>query len=151
MPDVVSAATRSRMMSGIRGANTKPELAVRKYLHARGFRYRLHRRDLPGRPDIVLPKYRAAVFVHGCFWHAHHGCRYFKMPETRRAFWEAKLLGNSARDAEQLQALGRLGWRVAVIWECALRSRPAEAGAELEEWITGQASTLEIDAIALGQ
>jgi len=96
--DVVDPETRSRMMSGIGGQNTKPEIVVRKALFAAGFRFRLHRKDLPGRPDVVLPGWRVAVFVHGCFWHAHRGCRYAKMPASRREFWEAKLATNVERD-----------------------------------------------------
>src|SRR4051812_48917573 len=99
MPDVVTPETRSRMMSGIRGRDTKPELAVRRYLHSRGLRYRLHVSDLPGRPDIVLPARRTVVFVHGCFWHRHEGCRFAYTPKSRQEFWVPKLEGNAARDA----------------------------------------------------
>ena len=106
------------MMSGIRGRNTRPELAVRRYLHSQGFRYRLHARDLPGRPDIVLPKYRTVVFVHGCFWHRHRGCRYAYTPKSRQEFWVPKLDGNSARDARDQLRLRELGWLVDVVWEC---------------------------------
>lgn len=118
MPDVVTAETRSRMMSGIRGRDTKPELAVRRYLHARGLRYRLHVRELPGRPDIVLPRHRTAVFVHGCFWHRHEGCRFAYTPKSRQEFWLPKLEGNAARDARDQQRLLDLGWHVEVVWEC---------------------------------
>jgi DNA mismatch endonuclease (patch repair protein) len=121
--DVVDAATRSRMMSGIRGSNTRPEMAVRRALYAAGFRFRLHRRDLPGVPDIVLPGRKVAVFVHGCFWHRHVGCRYSKLPATRPEFWTAKLEGNRERDARAVQALQAMGWRVLIIWECAVRDR----------------------------
>jgi len=120
MADIVDAATRSRMMSGIRGKDTKPEFLVRRGLHARGFRFRLHGSKLPGRPDLVLPKYSAAVLVHGCFWHAH-GCSLTKIPKTRPDFWRQKLEGNQARDARQLAELNDMGWRTLVIWECALR------------------------------
>ena len=116
--DIVDRATRSRMMSGIRGRNTKPEVMVRRALHAAGLRFRLHRRDLPGVPDIVLPRWRAVVFVHGCFWHRHPGCRYATTPATNRAFWARKLSQNVLRDARQLRALRQLGWRVFVLWEC---------------------------------
>jgi DNA mismatch endonuclease, patch repair protein len=118
VPDIVSVEARSRMMSGIRGSNTRPELAVRRYLHAQGFRYRLHARELPGRPDIVLPRYRTVVFVHGCFWHRHEGCRFAYRPKSREEFWEPKLEGNAARDARDQQRLRDLGWRVEVVWEC---------------------------------
>jgi DNA mismatch endonuclease (patch repair protein) len=118
VPDIVTPETRSRMMSGIRGRDTKPELAVRRYLHAQGFRYRLHQRDLPGRPDIVLPHHRTIVFVHGCFWHRHEGCRFAYRPKSRQDFWEPKLDGNAARDTRDQQRLRDLGWRVEVVWEC---------------------------------
>jgi len=121
LADVVDPATRSRMMSGIRGKNTKPELMIRKALHARGFRYRLHC-DLPGKPDICLPRYRAVIFVHGCFWHGH-GCHLFKWPKTRPEFWRAKLGRNCEVDRVAEDRLGSLGWRVAIVWECALKGR----------------------------
>ena len=110
------------MMSGIRGRNTKPEIVVRKALFAAGFRFRLHRKDLPGCPDLVLPRHRVAVFVHGCFWHAHPGCRYAKTPATRREFWETKLASNVERDHRAREDLLSAGWRVLVVWECATRS-----------------------------
>ena len=113
------------MMRGIRGSNTQPELQVRKALHARGFRYRLNVKDLPGRPDIVLPKWKAVIFVHGCFWHAHQGCRYFRLPATRTGFWQEKLATNAARDARQIEQLRAGGWRILVVWECALRKNAA--------------------------
>jgi DNA mismatch endonuclease (patch repair protein) len=106
------------MMSGIRGRDTKPELAVRRYLHANGLRYRLHVRDLPGKPDIVLPRHRAVVFVHGCFWHRHEGCRYAYRPKSNVEFWQAKLDANTARDGQDQERLRALGWRVFVVWEC---------------------------------
>lgn len=109
-------------MSGIGGKNTKPELLVRKALFAAGFRFRLHRKDLPGRPDVVLPGRRVVVFVHGCFWHAHQSCPYAKTPATRREFWEAKLAANVERDRRTREALLSAGWRVLVVWECATRS-----------------------------
>jgi DNA mismatch endonuclease (patch repair protein) len=121
LPDVVDPATRSRMMSGIRGKNTKPELLIRKALHARGFRYRLHC-DLPGKPDICLPKHRAVIFVHGCFWHGH-GCHLFKWPGTRPEFWRAKIGRNCEVDRAAEARLADLGWRVAVVWECAIKGR----------------------------
>lgn len=105
-------------MSGIRGKHTKPEMVVRRFLHRRGFRFRLHDRRLPGRPDIVLPKYHSVVDVRGCFWHRHPGCRFAATPKTRQEFWEAKLRGNVERDARNTAALQADGWRVFVIWEC---------------------------------
>ncbi len=120
MADIVDPRTRSRMMSGIRGKNTRPEIAVRKYLHSRGLRYRLHDKRLPGKPDLVLRKYRSVVFVHGCFWHQHRRCKYAYMPKSNRAFWRKKLASNVERDKENRQQLRRLGWRVLVVWECRL-------------------------------
>lgn len=116
--DIVDKPTRSRMMGTIRGRNTAPELLVRRFLHKRGFRYSLHVGRLPGRPDIVLPRYGVVVLVHGCFWHRHKGCRYAYTPRTNRVFWESKFAGNVARDARNLRALRSLGWRVYTVWEC---------------------------------
>lgn len=118
MADIVDRATRSRMMSGIRGKNTKPELLVRRFLHRAGLRFRLHSRGLPGRPDIVLPRFRTVVFVHGCFWHRHRGCRYCYTPTSNRQFWLEKFERNVARDRANHAALTRLGWRVILVWEC---------------------------------
>lgn len=133
MTDVVDRATRSRMMSGIRGRDTKPEVMVRKYLHRRGFRYRIASNKLPGRPDIVLPKYRTAIFVHGCFWHRHPGCRYAAMPSTRKQFWQDKFRQNVARDKRVIRELEELGWRVVVVWECSIGTATLN---ELAEEIT---------------
>lgn len=127
MADVVRPAVRSAMMSGIRGKNTQPELELRKGLFRRGFRYRLHLDNLPGRPDIVIRKRKVAVFVHGCFWHSHQGCRYFKIPESNRSFWQLKLKGNGERDKRSVAALLATGWRVAVVWECAIRTNSLQA------------------------
>ncbi len=121
MTDVVDQQTRSRMMAGIKGRDTKPEMAVRSYLHAAGLRFRLHDKRLPGRPDIVLPRYRTVVFVHGCFWHRHPGCRYATTPASRREFWSAKFLENVDRDRRDVGALSKLGWAVVTIWECQTR------------------------------
>lgn len=120
MADIVDASTRSRMMSGIRSKNTKAEVEIRKSLFALGFRYRLHYRKLPGKPDIVLPRYKAVIFIHGCFWHAHD-CHLFRWPASKKVFWKKKLEGNRERDAEHVVALKKLGWRVLIIWECAYR------------------------------
>ena len=138
MVDLVTPEVRSRMMSGIRSKDTKPEWIVRRALHARGFRYRLHARDLPGHPDIVLPKHRAVIFVHGCFWHGHD-CPLFRWPKTRPEFWLDKIGRNQANDKKHQAALQSLGWRVAIVWECALRSR-LDVGAMLAEWIGGGGS-----------
>ena len=121
LPDIVDKATRSRMMAGIKGKNTKPELMIRRGLHRLGFRFRLHDKRLPGNPDIAFPKYRAVIQVQGCFWHGHN-CHLFKLPSTRKEFWKAKITGNSERDARNLQALEKIGWRALMIWECALKS-----------------------------
>ena len=108
-------------MAKIGSRNTGPELAVRRILHAMGFRFRLHRRGLPGTPDIVLPGRRKAVFVHGCFWHGHHGCPRARVPRTNHSYWSAKIQRNRRRDASSVRALRRAGWSVAVVWECRLR------------------------------
>lgn len=122
------ADLRSALMAKVRSKNTKPETLVRKYLHGQGFRYRLHHDKLPGKPDLVLPKYRAVVFVHGCFWHQHN-CGKNVTPADNTKYWSAKLLRNVNRDAEAQRALRALGWRVFIIWECGLR--PATRGATL--------------------
>jgi len=118
--DRLSPDQRSWNMSRIRGRDTIPEKRVRSLLHRLGFRFSLHRQDLPGKPDIVLPSRGAVVFVHGCFWHQHQGCRNSSMPSTRRSFWEAKLNGNVARDDRNGEALQLLGWKVLTVWECEL-------------------------------
>lgn len=120
MADVVDKATRSRMMSGIRGRDTRPELRVRRFLHAAGFRFRLSPRDVFGKPDIVLPKYRTAVFVHGCYWHRHEGCRFATTPASNTRFWIAKFESNKRRDREVVERLRDAGWNVQVVWECDL-------------------------------
>ena len=112
---------RSRNMAAIRGKDTAPELAIRRILHAMGLRFRLHRKDLPGRPDIVLPKHRTVVFVHGCFWHRHKDCRHTTTPQTRQEFWQTKFASNVERDRRNRTDLQQLGWRVIVVWECELR------------------------------
>ena len=120
MSDIVDRATRSRMMSGIRGKDTKPELLVRKGLFARGFRFRLHCRYLPGKPDIVFPRYKAVVLAHGCFWHGHN-CHLFKWPTSNIKFWRTKIERNREVDAEARSSLEHLGWRILTVWECALK------------------------------
>lgn len=139
MADIVDAKTRSRMMSGIMGKNTKPEILVRKALSSQGFRYRLHRKDLPGAPDIAMPGRKIAIFAHGCFWHMHQGCRLAKMPSTRPEFWRAKLGRNTERDSEAAAALVALGWRVLIVWECSTKSLVLQAALpeKLRVWIDG--------------
>lgn len=147
MADIVTAGVRSRMMSGIRGTNTKPELLLRKGLHAMGFRFRLHDRSLPGKPDIVLPRYNAVIFAHGCFWHGHD-CHLFKWPSTRPEFWQAKIGRNRAVDKRTDAALTEAGWRQAVVWECALKGKtrlPLEDVIQsCAEWLRSDRPRLEI-------
>ena len=118
MVDTLSPAARSALMSRIRNKDSKPEMAVRKLLHGIGYRYRLHRSDLPGTPDLVFPGRSSVIFVHGCFWHLHDGCKHARMPKSRLAYWVPKLEGNRRRDRRNARALRARGWRVMVIWEC---------------------------------
>jgi len=122
MSDVVSPEVRSRMMSGIKGKDTKPEMIIRKGLFRRGFRYRLHSKQLPGKPDLVLPRYQAVIFVHGCFWH-QHDCRLFKWPKSNTEFWREKITGNVQRDKRDYQKLDNADWRILVVWECAMKGK----------------------------
>lgn len=114
--------TRSYNMSRIKGKNTKPEMLVRKFLHANGFRFRLHTKEMPGKPDIVLPKYKTVIFVHGCFWHGHKHCRYFVVPKTRTAWWLNKIIKNIENDERAAAELLKDGWKVIIIWECELKN-----------------------------
>lgn len=146
MTDIVDSKTRSRMMAGIRSRNTKPEITVRRMLHRDGFRFRLHVSTLPGTPDIVLPRFHAAVFIHGCFWHGHD-CPLFRMPATRTGFWQEKIDRNRQNDLKSVMKLQELGWRVAVIWECALRGAkkdPELVLNQLEKWLQGTEALLEV-------
>lgn len=124
MADVHSRAVRSRNMAAIRATHTRPEVLVRRFLHAEGYRFRLHDRGLPGRPDIVMRRHRAVIMVNGCFFHGHH-CRYFRLPATRAQFWQTKIASNRARDQRNMSELLRQGWRVLTVWECALRGNAA--------------------------
>lgn len=145
MVDVVDRITRSRMMAGIKAVNTKPELALRRALHRLGFRFRVHARELPGRPDIVLPKHRAAIQVHGCFWHRHENCAYTTNPGSNQSFWTEKFRETIARDLRKLTALKETGWRIAVVWECAIREHGAEAVAEeISTWLISEKKLVEI-------
>lgn len=147
MVDVVSPAKRSEMMSGIRGKDTKPEMIIRKALHKRGFRYRVHYSGLPGKPDLVFPSRKAVIFVHGCFWHGHD-CSLFKWPSTNKEFWKRKITENKKRDRKALSSLPKHGWRTLVIWECSLkgRARPDfdQTMKKLIEWLDSQEKFLEI-------
>jgi DNA mismatch endonuclease (patch repair protein) len=120
MADVVTLEKRSLMMSGIKSRDTKPELFIRNRIHHEGFRYLLHGVKLPGKPDLVFPKYKAVIFINGCFWHAHD-CTYFKWPQTRAQFWKEKLEGNRNRDQSNIGKLNSMGWRVGIVWECSLQ------------------------------
>lgn len=145
--DVVTPEARSRMMAGIRGKDTKPELLIRSALHRAGFRFRLHQTSLPGKPDLVLPRYQAAIFVHGCFWHGHD-CHLFRWPATREAFWREKIGRNIARDSQQMADLAGAGWRVAVVMECALKGRTRLPFPDIVEtlglWLKSDEKVLEI-------
>ena len=146
MPDVHDKATRSRNMAAIRGKNTKPEKRLRSLLHQHGFRFRLNT-SLPGKPDLTLKKYRAVIFVHGCFWH-WHGCPYFKLPKTNTTFWVQKLERNVERDKEVARQLEALCWRRLVVWECALFGKGRLSETELinrvRDWLLSEQSTGEI-------
>ena len=148
MTDVVDVETRSRMMANIRSKNTSPEVLIRKALHARGFRFRVHVKKLPGTPDLVLPKYKAVIFIHGCFWHGHN-CRYFRIPQTRHEFWMEKIAKNQVRDRQQLAALRVLNWRVLVIWECAVRTMKKQIAPVLIDsvvyWLLQDSELTQID------
>ena len=144
MTDIVDRATRSRMMAGISAKDTKPERILRRALHALGFRFRLHARNLPGTPDLVLRRYGAVCFVHGCFWHRHPGCSYATTPATRPEFWQAKFDGNVERDRRSKHELLEAGWRVAIVWECALRRDTLTVTLRaLEQWLRGGAREYE--------
>jgi len=147
MADMVTPEMRSRMMSGIRGRNTAPEMTLRRGLHAMGFRFRLHERTLPGRPDIVFPRWRAVLFAHGCFWHGHD-CHLFRLPATRLDFWRSKIDSNRVRDEQAGKALVAAGWRQGVVWECAMKGRsalsPGDVLAACAAWLRSDATWLEI-------
>lgn len=149
MADIVDKKTRSRMMSGIRGRDTKPELALRRALHGLGLRYRLHGPGLPGRPDIVFPRHHAVVQIHGCFWHRHDTCQFATTPSSNVEFWDAKFEGTVRRDKRNLAALRQLGWRVGIVWECAINSKGAEVVArQVARWLASKQAYAEIPASA---
>lgn len=151
MADIVSPETRSRMMSGIRGKDTKPEMILRHGLHHLGFRYRLHDKKLPGKPDLVFPKYNAVLFAHGCFWHKHD-CHLFRMPSTRPGFWKEKLNGNLERDHRNKIKLVALGWRIGTVWECALKGKNRKPVSDImnhiASWLTSSEMNLELRGMA---
>lgn len=139
MPDIVNKKTRSRMMSSVRAKNTGLEWEIRRRLFAMGFRYRLHRKDLPGTPDMVLAGYRSVIFVHGCFWH-YHGCHLSSIPKTRQSWWKTKLEGNARHDSLVVSKLQELGWRILTVWECGFR-RPGTNRAKALDGISIRAAT----------
>ena len=145
--DTVSSAVRSRMMAAVKGKNTRPELAIRSALHRRGFRFRLHRKDLPGRPDLVFTGRGAVIFVHGCFWHGHD-CHLFRWPKSREEFWRDKIGTNIERDRQQRQALAEAGWRIGTVWECALKGKtrlPFDCVVDqCSIWLKSDIKTLEV-------
>ena len=144
MSEKISPETRSRMMAGIRGKDTKPELMIRRHLHAQGLRFRLFARELAGRPDVVLPRWKVVVFAHGCFWHGHQDCSFFRLPKTRPEFWGAKIQRNVERDSVAIAQLREAGWRVAIIWECALRKEPDRTLDRLVSFVRGKRRFLEV-------
>lgn len=148
MTDIVTTEKRSQMMSGIRGKDTQPEISVRKALFSAGYRFRLHCKDLAGKPDVVLPGRRVAIFVHGCFWHGHQGCRLTKIPSTRSDFWQRKFDANMKRDASAMAALITSGWRVLIVWECLVRRMKTqdELKEKLSHWIESAANQGELSA-----
>lgn len=149
MTDVHSPAVRSKNMRAIRSKNTRPEITVRSLLHAAGFRYRLHVSALPGKPDLVFPKYRAVILVNGCFWHGHE-CQFFKLPSTRTDFWKQKIEKNRANDEKALLALKAAKWRVALVWECALRKKNSDVfesvTQKLSAWLRSSDVSIELPA-----
>ena len=148
MADIVSKEVRSRNMAAIRGKDTKPELLIRKGLHRLGLRYQLHDDKLPGKPDLVFPKYNAVIFVNGCFWHGHD-CHLFKQPETREEFWQIKIDRNRERDAENKDALSKMGWRILTVWECALKGRTRRALGDVagaaKAWLVSEHGNKQIE------
>jgi DNA mismatch endonuclease (patch repair protein) len=133
--DIWTKEKRSDVMSKIRSKDTSPEIRVRKMLFSQGYRYRLHVKDMPGKPDIVLPKYKVVIFVHGCFWHLHSGCRDGTIPKTRTGYWKDKLLRNKERDKEHMRELQKQGWRVLQLWECEVENKPEEVLERLDNFI----------------
>ncbi|NUF43032.1 very short patch repair endonuclease [Acinetobacter pittii] len=147
MADLVDSITRSRMMAAVKSSNTKPELQIRSILHKRGFRYRLHVKNLPGKPDIVLPKYRSVIFINGCFWHGHENCRFFKLPTTRTDFWKEKISRNKNNDSNAIAGLLANNWKVCIIWQCKIRESKKDLdalGDIISNFIMGKELLLEL-------
>jgi len=145
MADKMTPAQRHRCMASIKGKDTKPEMLVRRYLHSHGFRYSLHSKRLPGKPDIVLRKYHSVVFVHGCFWHGHPGCPDFRPPKSNKPFWEEKVRRNKERDAAEIGALEALGWNVIIVWECELKKGRLDES--MDRLVNNLKSHLEVERI----
>ena len=143
--DIVSIEKRSQMMAGIKAKNTKPEILVQKILHASGFRFRLHGKTFPGKPDIVLPKHKSVIFVQGCFWHGHQMCPVFRLPKSRTDFWQEKIEGNRLRDERSRGELIRHGWKVIYVWECAVKGRTRMCGEQLKNDISKAVRSDDID------
>jgi len=145
LADVVDKPTRSRMMAGIKGRNTKPELRLRTLLHSAGFRYRIHADNLPGKPDLVFRRHHAVILVQGCFWHRHSGCRWATTPASNAGFWAEKLGKNVERDVRNISELQALGWRVGTVWECALRQlSDIEITGMVSSWLLGTEGLLDV-------
>lgn len=151
--DKLTKEKRSWNMSRVRSKDTKPELIVRSSLHKMGYRFRVYVKHLPGNPDVVLPKYRAVIFIHGCFWHGHSDCKGGEIPKTRSLFWKEKICENISRDKEAYTQLNLSGWRIAIIWECALKNKSVtfDTFKKLNEWIRSGLDNLEIPITNQGQ
>lgn len=153
MADIMTPEQRHRCMAAIKSNDTKPEMLVRRYLHAMGFRYGLHNKKLPGSPDIVLRRLRTVIFVNGCFWHGHEDCRYYRLPKSNVDFWQTKIERNRARDARDMEALRKRGWRVIVVWECSLRTVALREQTlrELADTLTGTYSSPDYSVAAAAE
>lgn len=149
MADIVSPEKRSKMMAGIKGKNTKPEMILRKGLHGLGFRYRLHDRNLPGKPDMVFPRYKAVIFAHGCFWHGH-SCHLFKWPSSNEEFWQTKIERNMEVDKQNIIRLQEMGWRTGIVWECALKGKYKINREEVIELCAQWLQTTDMTSIEIG-
>lgn len=149
MADIVSPEIRSRMMAGIKGKDTQPEMILRKGLHKLGFRYRLHDRNLPGKPDMVFPRYKAVIFAHGCFWHGH-SCHLFKWPSTNEEFWHTKIERNMEVDKQSILRLQEMGWRTGIVWECALKGKYKINREEVMELCAQWLQTMDMTSIEIG-